>query len=301
MKPYLFFIVIGCITIIANAQSHFPDSNAIWNVNFVNSFGTPTGEIYYGLKGDTLINDTLYYKLYTLSDTALTDENLEDYIGGFRQDNQKVWFKPAYWSYQDILLYDFSASVGDTVWHKGVAYYNYSKQIKFEFGNEYSIIQEIKTENDIKIYSTDREAEYLAGEWYEKIGSNFGLFGSIVQFPLIGDTYKLACFKHNDTVKYQNNLMCDECFCNGQTSLIEVNKDGDVVEVSSHPTENFFEITVNRPYGEIFIEIFDRKGRIIYRKKNIENPIKLPDRNPGLFFVKLRIDDEVIVKKAVMK
>lgn len=289
------------VTTKVYCQSNFPDSNAIWNVNFVNSFGTPTDEMLYGLKGDTLINDTLYNKLYMLSDTTLSDESLEDYVGGFRQDDQKVWFKPAYWSYKDILLYNFSASVGDTVWHNGVAYYNHSKQIKFEFGSEYSIIKEIKTENDIKIYSTDREAEYLAGEWYEKIGSNFGLFGSIVQFPLIGDTYNLACFKHNDTLKYQNNLMCDECFCNGQTSLIEEKKDGDVVKVSSHPTEKFFEITVNRPYGEIMIEVFDRKGRLIYRKRAIENPIKLPNRNPGLYFVRFRIDDEVIVKKVIMK
>jgi hypothetical protein len=130
MKKHIFILIIF-ITSKVFGQTNFPDSNAIWNVNYINSVGTPTDEMLYGPKGDTLINDTLYSKLYTLSDTTLSDENLHDYIGGFRQDSHKVWFKPAYWSYKDILLYDFSASVGDTVWHNGSAYYG---QPTFEIG-----------------------------------------------------------------------------------------------------------------------------------------------------------------------
>ncbi len=93
MKKYIFILIIF-ITSKVFCQSNFPDSNAIWNVNIVGS--GPTEEILYGLKGDTLINDTLYNKLYTLSDTTLSDENLKNYIGGFRMEGQKVLFKPAY-------------------------------------------------------------------------------------------------------------------------------------------------------------------------------------------------------------
>ena len=211
MKKNIFILVV-LITSKVFCQSNFPDSNAIWNVNYINSVGTPTDEMLYGLKDDTLINDTLYNKLYMLSDTTLSNENLQDYIGCFRQEGQKVWFKPAYWTYSDILLYDFSASVGDTVWHNGVAYneYNFAQHQL-----AYSVIQEIKTENEIKTYSIIRGTDGLSGDWYEGICSNFGLFGSIIQFPLVGDTYKLACFKHNDSVKYQNNLMCNKCFVAG--------------------------------------------------------------------------------------
>ena len=101
MKKYVLILLI-LISVKAFSSSTFPDSNAIWNVNIEGS--GPIKEVLYGLKGDTLINDTIYNKLYTLSDTTLSNENMKDYIGGFRQEGQKVWFKPAYWTEPNILL-----------------------------------------------------------------------------------------------------------------------------------------------------------------------------------------------------
>lgn len=214
MKRYIFILIIF-ITSKVFCQSNFPDSNAIWNVNYINSVGTPTDEMLYGLKGDTLINDTLYNKLYTLSDTTLSGENLQNYIGGFRLEGQKVWFKPAYWSSADILLYYFSVTGGDTVWHNGVAINEYNLE---QHPFAYSVIVEVITDNGLKTYNVIRGMDGgCSGEWYEGIGSNFGIIGSVIMFPLTGDSYNLACFKHNDTVKYQNNLICNKCFCNGLT------------------------------------------------------------------------------------
>lgn len=300
MKKYIFILVIF-ITSKVYSQTHFPDSNAIWNVNYINSIGTPTDEMLYGLKGDTLFNDTLYNKLYTLSDTTLYVENLQDYIGGFRKESQKVWFKPAYWTYHDILLYDFSASVGDTVWHNGGAHYNYSKQIEFGYGNGYSIIQEINTENGIKTYSIIRGTDGLSGEWYENIGSNFGLFGSIIQFPLVGDTYNLACFKHNDTVKYQSNLMCNKCFCSGLTGIDEKKNNTDWINIFPNPAQNLLTIEVQKPYSKIMVEIIDEKGSIIYRKESLDSPISLNDSIHGIYFVKLSVDNETITRKLIIE
>jgi hypothetical protein len=297
MKKYIFILVIF-ITSEVYSQTHFPDSNAIWNVNHINSAGTPTGEMLYGLKGDTLINDTLYNKLYTLSDTTLSVENLQNYIGGFRKEGQKVWFKPAYWTYQNILLYDFSASSGDTVWHKGIAYN------EFNFDQHqlaYSIIEEIQTENGIKTYSIIRGTDGLSGEWYENIGSNFGLFGSIIQFPLVGDTYNLACFKHNDTVKYQSNLMCNKCFCSGLTGIDEKKNNTDWINIFPNPAQNLLTIEVQKPYSKIMVEIIDEKGSIIYRKESLDSPISLNDSIHGIYFVKLSVDNETITRKLIIE
>jgi len=300
MQKYIFILIIF-ITSKVYSQTHFTDSNAIWNVNFVNSAGTPTDEMLYGLKGDTLINDTLYNKLYTLSDTTLSDENLQVYIGGFRQEGQKVWFKPAYWTSSDILLYDFSASEGDTVWHNGVALYNYSTQIEFGFGDKYSIIQEIKTENGIKTYSIIRGTDGLSGEWYENIGGNFGLFGSIIQFPLVGDTYNLACFKHNDTVKYKNNLLCNKCFCSGLTGIDGKKNNTDWISIFPNPAQDSFTIKVQKSYSKILVEIINEKGGIIYKKESLDSPIKLNDLIHGIYFVKLSVDNETITRKILIK
>ena len=186
MKKY-FFILMIFITSKVFCQSNFPDSNAIWNVKYVNSVGTSTDGLLYGLKGDTLINDTLYNKLYTLSDTTFSDENLQLYIGGFRQESQKVWFKPAYWTSSDILLYDFSASVGDTVWHKAylILFNNSEYTHEFRSSENFDVIQDITIENGIKKYILSA-LKPVPDEWYLGIGSILGIFGPIMDYPLNG-------------------------------------------------------------------------------------------------------------------
>jgi hypothetical protein len=301
MKKYIFILIIF-ITSKVFCQSNFPDSNAIWNVNYINSVGTPTDEMLYGLKGDTLINDTLYNKLYTLSDTTLSNENMKDYIGSFRQEGHKVWFKPAYWISSDILLYDFSASVGDTVWHNGSAFYNNEGQITFDFGYIYSVILEIEV-NGLRTYKVERKGEIggAACEWYAGIGSNFGLFGSIIQFPLIGDTYNLACFKHNDTVKYENNLMCNKCFCSGLSGIDEKKNNSDWLSIFPNPTQNSLTIEVQKLYSKIVVEIIDEKGSIIYKKESLDSPITLNASIHGIYFIKLSVDNETITRKIIIQ
>lgn len=300
MKKFILILIIS-ITSKVYSQTHFPDSNAIWNVNYINSDGSPKKEILYGLKRDTVINDTLYNKLYVLSDTTLSDENLQEYIGGFRKEGQKVWFKPAYWAYSDdILLYDFSASEDDTVWHNGGAGYNNLGQITFGSNKyNYSIIQEITMEDELLTYSI--KGDKFDNFWYEGIGSIFGLFGSIIGFPLIGDTYNLACFKHNDTVKYQNNLMCNNCFCNGITGIEEEKNNTDFINIFPNPAQNLLTIEVQKPYSKIVVEIIDEKGSIIYKKKSLDSPITLNDSIHGIYFVKLSVDNETITKKLIIE
>lgn len=299
MKIHIFLLIIF-ITSDVFCQSNFPDSNAIWNINYINSDGSPKKEILYGLKGDTVIHDTLYNKLYVLSDTILSDENLQDYIGGFRKEGQKVWFKPAYWTSSNVLLYDFSASEGDTVWHNGGAGYNNSGQITFGIGNNYSIIQEIM-ENGLKTHSIIRGGDGFNDKWYEGIGSNFGLFGSIIGFPLIGDTYSLACFNHNDTVKYKNNLMCNKCFCSVLAGINEKENNTEWVTVFPNPAQNSLTIKVDKPYSKIKVEIIDEKGSVIYEKESLKSFIPFNDQLHGIYVVKLSVDNIVITKKIIIE
>jgi len=68
MKRILFLAIVWialCYTTKAQEENVFPTNNAIWNIYI-------EGDRYiYGLKGDTIINDTLYNKLYLLNDTIL--------------------------------------------------------------------------------------------------------------------------------------------------------------------------------------------------------------------------------------
>jgi len=101
-----------------NNAGHFPTSNAIWNES------VERRSRYYGLLGDTIINEKLYSKLYQFSDTVLLYDKIKGCVGALRNEVQKVFFKPGYTPSPEILLYDFGAKVGDTVWHNAKMVYD---------------------------------------------------------------------------------------------------------------------------------------------------------------------------------
>ncbi len=297
----IFYFIIICISPIY-CQVNFPDSNAIWNVNTVDSEGIPTGEILYGLKGDTLINDTLYHKLYILEDTTLEDLYSNDYLGGFRQDSQKVWFRPKYINITEFLLYDFSGQIDDTIWHNAGLTLKYNLDHDFEGGESYSVIQDIFEDSGEKIFILYSPRPPLEqDEWINGIGSKYGLFGSIIAFPLSGNTYNLACFKQNDTVKYENNLKCDKCFCKGSTATDEKENNTDGIVVFPNPADNSLSIRIDNPYNNISVELIDKKGSIIYYKESLENPIKVNYKLKDIYFLKLTIDNKKIIKKVIIE
>ena len=249
------FILFTVISICSYAQERFPVDNAIWNEEYRIS---PHGFHQYGMKGETLINDTLYQNLYILSDTTLDCLNEQSLPYGFiRQEEQKVYFRPYYWDYpDDILLYDFGASIGDTVWHGGVLYDGKSVSVS---GN-YSVIEQIQEVNGRKIYDLIKSSE-LPDIWYEGIGSFRGLFGSITAIPLYESfPNKLVCFKHNNIVEFLDNPKCNQCFCISQ-SIDE--KKIEPIQIYPNPTDGMLIIRAFNNELIHNIEIIDMNGKTI--------------------------------------
>ena len=203
MKKFYLFLAM-CMATSALAQNSFPTSNAIWNVKIVkeNVLGhdlpppLPFNEnVLYCIEGDTTINGTQYNKLYNLNyknnyDTVFIAEHVNKYIflGGLREENQKVWFRM---ENQEYLLYDFSASIGDTVWHNlvisnaNVCYLPYNEY-------SYSVIQNIQIINGIKqLYTYTNLGN--ANIWIEEIGGYNGLFSHL---PM----YRCLCFEYYESL-----------------------------------------------------------------------------------------------------
>jgi len=302
----LYFNII-CISPVY-CQVSFPDSNAIWNMNidYYDEYDEiEIEEILYGLKGDTLINDTLYHKLYILSDTTLENKNLEKYLGGFRQDSQKVWFRPYQVNETEFLLYDFSEQLDDTIWHNAGLYIKYNLEHEFSTGGSgvlYSVIEDIYEYRGFKIFVLfSQSAPSGQDEWIDGIGSKCGLFGSVIMHPLSVTEYNLACFKQNDTVKYENNLKCNRCFCKGYIGTVEKETNIDGIAVFPNPADNSLSIEVKKPFTSISIEIIDEKGSVIYCKELLENPVNVSNISKGIYFIKLKIDGDEIVKKVIIE
>jgi hypothetical protein len=192
----------------------FPDSNAVWNVQTqlccYNSCSSPFPNPYfydfnfsYYLQGDTTANGYNYHKIYqsgvtheycafsTTVNNWGTQNNL--YVGAYREDAaaKKVFLMGT----PDILLYDFSLNVGDTV-PRG-----------FELVDNCSAISSI---DSILIGNNYRKRFNLSTFPYsliEGIGSTSGLLEPLCVFEYEGT---LICFSQNgQTLFPDTNTNCE--------------------------------------------------------------------------------------------
>jgi len=239
MKAKLYFIAIflfAGIYMNVKSQNVFPTSDAIWNIQINGK------EYYFGLSGDTIINDMLYNKLYLLNDTTLNIDSEDEYVGAFRQEGGKVWYRPSNFSLcynigreGETLLYDFSKNIGDTIWHNLIYQeYEYYMEENITASKVYDIIDSgdgriVKTKQYINQgYDGTIDLVPMMGQydsWKEGIGSlNSGLFWFLYEPPMDGGwSFKLICFKQGNEVKYIDNPICNSCFCWSTAGISEKN------------------------------------------------------------------------------
>lgn len=246
MKKIEIFVFCIIFTLTAHSQGSFPTSDAIWSIQ-ENSYDP---EIYYGLTGDTIINDTTYNKLYLLNDTTLNIDENDIYIGGFRQKDQKVWFRvnvkdnfaslsslnSHYCEYNnsfETLLYDFSKNSGDTIWQDFLMSGNY---INMQKQNTLSVISDARNTNNQKTFQLEQYINigsesvtpYIPimngfDTWIEGIGSLKGLFWFLYEPPMSGgNAYRLNCLKEGNEITYMDKN-CTSCF-KYSTTFITDNK-----------------------------------------------------------------------------
>jgi len=297
------FLLLG-ICIDVHSQTVFPTSDAIWNISINGK------EHYYGLTGDTIIDSKSYNKLYLLNDTTLSIDLNDVYVGGFRQEEKKVWFRPYfpddYYIYdfpqypKETLLYDFSKNKGDTIWHNIIPNeYLFYWQIGDSISA--SIITSIDIdEQDRKIYNTTQYVVFRDGDfaqlgrtdiWIEGIGSTQGLFWFLSQITLSGyPEFHLSCFKQGNKVKYVKNVKCNSCFC----------WSSDIQEKNSIPLEVIYENNCIRFKGEssVFpceLKLFSPIGQLIFEKRLQSNEEKIPiNQLQGMYLYHVQKKKEVV-------
>ena len=301
--------ILLLITISANtiAQNVFPQSDALWNIQIDGK------EYYYGLSGDTIIGDKSYNKLYLLNDTTLNIDSKNVYVGGFRQDERKVWFRPSsdyfYLPYDDdlpsyskeTLLYDFSKNTGDTIWHNSIAgpYYWYMKD-----SISASIITSIYIdEKERKIYHTEqylinRDGEFFPIKWdnndiwMERVGSiNYGLWGFLSQMSLSGyPKIHLLCFKEDNEVKYLATD-CNSCF-SWTSSILKKNS----IPLKVVHENNCIRIIGGPSFFPCQLQLFNSTGQLLYEKTLFSDMEQIPIMKGarGVYLYQIQKDEETI-------
>lgn len=147
--------------------------------------------------GDTIIEDVRYTIIM-----RTINEDSPRLFSLLREENGKVWYRGLYNEYQtDILLYDFTAQVGDTILDSEPYLFGY-----------YFVVDSISIEHlggvDRKKYWFGLEYDY-AGEpyaletWIEGIGSDWGLLTSGSHI-YCGSYSRALCFHQNGELVWYN-------------------------------------------------------------------------------------------------
>ena len=208
--------------------------------------------------GDTLIEDVRYMKIMG----TMNDGNPIFYTM-LREEDGKVWKRYSV-AHEEILLYDFTASVGDTLCFGdfGACFVLDSistEQIggvdrrKFWFGLEYDDLGRPRTQET----------------WVEGIGSDYGLLWS--GYWRIPDGWHcLLCFHQNGELVWKNP---EYNTCTYPYDAVEENKETGI-SVYPNPGNNTLNIcaavTMWQPYNAR-IEIYDLSGKLIHNQEITDN------------------------------
>jgi hypothetical protein len=284
LSLHLMFTFLIVFKITANSQEYisFPQSNAIWSEVFTSQQPFFIETYQYGVIGDTTINSTVYQKIYRLNDTIYPLVPGQ-YCGAIREDNSKrIFVIGSECTYPgsgqgEVLLYDFSKSVGDTVF---VGIDGLGPEGYLIINN----IDSILIENNYRrtFHFTTLEGFF----WIEGIGSTRGIFSPITAQTSGYQKWELICFNQDNIVKYLNPKF-NSCFPL-LTSVDNPNQSNHSVRIFPHPVTDISVIKFNTQNFEFqSFELFDMIGHKI-KAINIKDKeqiiIKANDFKPGFYF-----------------
>jgi len=215
MKRILPIVALGLSVISATASqstSKFPiDSTSMWKIDHIRNGVSDEvehisgDEIFnYFINGDTLIGEHTYYKVFKTGVSYLDEpffyENV--YAGALRDDDNKFFFVEKKKS-DEVLLYDFTSQVGDTI------------QVPYDGVFEEKIVSSIDSLPDGRkmIHFNPKEVMMGCGDQYiiEGIGGSGGLLeGPVCNHFWTYDNH-LVCFTQNDLLLYHDNSFEFNC------------------------------------------------------------------------------------------
>ena len=201
--------------------------------------------------GDTLIEDVRYMKIM-----GTVNDSYPIFYTLLREEDGKVWKRYSV-AHEEILLYDFTASVGDTLCfgEPGASFVLDSistEQIggidrrKFWFGLEYDG------------WGNPRAKE----TWVEGIGSDYGLLWT-GYFNVFDGWHCLLCFHQNGELVWENPEYGTCTY-----DAIEENKDS---EITLYPNPGNNTLNICTTLQDARVEVYDMSGRMVYGREITEN------------------------------
>ena len=203
--------------------------------------------------GDTLIEDARYMKIM-----GTVNDSYPIFYTLLREEDGKVWKRYSI-AHPETLLYDFTASVGDTL-----RIGDFAEEIVLD---SISVVQ---------IGDVDRRKFWFGLEydglgnpraketWVEGIGSDYGLLWS-GYYGVYDGWHCLLCFHQYGELVWQNP---EYNTCTYPYDAVEENKDA---EISVYPNPGNDMLNIRSALKNAFVEVYDMNGRLIHSQALTEN------------------------------
>jgi hypothetical protein len=286
MKKLLLFTAMIVIAISAFTQNFPIDTvNANWIERNEHGDGKDFVQEYfrYYVNGDTIINAQKFYKLYEEED----GRNVR-YMGAFREVEGKVYYKGNdYWEFNTdsvVLLYDFTADIGDTVltgsWQE-------------------HIIQDI---DSVIVDGQLRKRLYTNWDqyWIEGIGSMAGFLYPISEIPISYWRVWISCYYIGDDMVYHNPEFHD-CYTLVGTSDFQVSEE---ITIAPNPVSKGDYIKVENIDHCATICLFDLSGRKLWIEEKAEAgyfEINTANLSKGLYILKIENTNLIVSRKVIIE
>jgi hypothetical protein len=306
---------------MAQTYHPFPDSSAIWRIEYC-YLPTPISSPYcfrYSnfINGDTIINGNTYSKIYS-SDVLASDTLNALYVGAVREDtNKRVYlFADSIAIYninnqnqnglcsdeilnKDVLLYDYGVTVGDTV------FYQYVDSSRIYISSIDSVLvqsQYLKRYNYNFITPGGSNCPWYInglnnGYYYlEKIGHHSGIFEPYLYYAN-DDWNNLLCFEDTE-IAYPDSLACYNAVGINDATIKE-----NLISVYPNPNNGIFELTIDTPFQQANLTIFDVTGKVIIQQKITQNntQLNLLSNPKGMYFYQLLVDGKQVTGKLIVQ
>jgi hypothetical protein len=297
----IFISLFPAVNSAAQAYYPFPDSNAIWNTAAECNSNNHKWEIRFGLRGDTVIGQKAYFKVYRLVDSSLTNPKSK-YFAAIREESKKIFMHlsglDSIPGIDDFLLYDFTKQPGDTIFYPlliGYVWWQLYEYFYFVPNPHFTVIGSVDSvliRNSYRkqwhlLTGPDYSSSIKDSTWVEGIGTTnwFGLLGPVLVDNYIENILRFACFKQNDTVLFENNMNCASCFCDDYVMTVPGKEKKESLCTLSYLHGTGLRIEVPAGSGSAIIDIHDVTGkevRHILLPEGISE-ISMNDCPPGLY------------------
>jgi hypothetical protein len=238
------FAIFCYHTSYAQVSNRIVDTNKRWSIL---AYGFRDGDpnrkfcresSYIKFKGDSLIDSTLYKKIYEAPDSLAENWFLK---GCIREKNKKVYGRTLD-NDQEYLMYDFGVESNDTIY------------ISDPFSSVYNLKMVINEIDSISLINTKKKrikVSFHDGKetWIEGIGSMDGIVERTLN--LVGGYKELLCFMENNTLQYKNPDYSKCYYQEGVQLSIERAEGRMDIRIYPNPARNYVYIS----HGEIFLEL----------------------------------------------